>query len=80
MDRKRINTRGYIFEPDYILILDDSLNFERCLKGAKPNTQIIINSNNKYKNIKNAHVVDATNIALEKIGRQLQTLHCWVAC
>ena len=70
MDKKGINTRGYIFEPDYILILDDSLNFDRCLKGRKPSTVVIINSNNKYKNIKNAYVVDATDIALEKTGRQ----------
>lgn len=70
-DRQRVSTRGYIFEPDYIMILDDSLDIQKCLKGMKPNTILIINSNNKYKNIKNSKVVDATNIALERVGRPI---------
>lgn len=67
-DKDEIRTRGYVFEPDYILILDETIDVNKCLSGRKDSTQIIINSKNKYKNIKNAYVIDATGIALKNVG------------
>ena len=49
VDKKAINTRGHIFHPDFILILDESLDLACNLTGSKPTTKTIINSKKKYK-------------------------------
>ncbi len=74
IDKKGINTRGYIFEPDYIIILDETIDVNKCLKGRKPETQVIINTKKKYKNITNVHTIDATNIAIEKTGKAISNI------
>lgn len=70
MDKKAINTRGYVFEPDYIIIIDNTLDMRVCLKGAKAATDMVINC---HKAPRGKHVckVDATGIAIEKIGTPL---------
>jgi pyruvate ferredoxin oxidoreductase gamma subunit len=49
-DKNPIRERGYIFEPDTVIILDDSLNFSVMLNGLKEKGVIIVNSR-KGKNI-----------------------------
>jgi len=68
IDKKAIKTRGYIFEPDYIVILDETISESVTLKGKKSNTRVIINTHNK---VKHGCVVDATRIALEEVGTPL---------
>jgi pyruvate ferredoxin oxidoreductase gamma subunit len=74
IDKKAINTRGHIFHPDYIVILDDTLDIACNVTGAKPDTQIIINSTKKFPKLKNVHVIDATSIALEETGRNITNI------
>jgi pyruvate ferredoxin oxidoreductase gamma subunit len=71
IDEKFINLRTHIYEPNYLIILDESLlKFIDVTKGLKENGTILINSPEK-KTIKNFKVfnTDATKIALEILGR-----------
>ncbi len=75
-DKDEIKTRGYIFEPDIVVVLDDSLDFNRMLKGLKPNGYVVINRGShphflggKYKN--RAFWINGTKIALEVIGKPI---------
>lgn len=74
IDKKEINTRGHIFHPDYILILDDTLDIACNVTGAKPTTQIIINSTKKFPQIKNIHTIDATSIVLKETGTNITNI------
>ncbi|MEW6294896.1 MAG: 2-oxoacid:acceptor oxidoreductase family protein [Candidatus Diapherotrites archaeon] len=69
IDRKPIELRGYIFEPDFIIILDDTIERKKTLSGAKKETKVLINSHEKIEK-KNFWVMDATSIALQETGRQ----------
>lgn len=73
IDKDKISTRGYIFEPDYIVILDDSLDIEACLKGSKANTHVVINTKEKIKR-KNFHPVNATEIVLKYLKRPVANI------
>ncbi len=68
IDKKAVNTRGYIFEPDYIIILDETISKNTTLKGRKSSTKIIVNTHNP---VKHECVVDATKISLEEVGTPL---------
>jgi len=73
-DKKPILERGYIFEPDIVVVLDETLNFGIMKKGMKK--QMIINSHRPKKyfkkfKVKKLHIVPATDIALETIGIQI---------
>lgn len=67
-DKKEINTRGYIFEPDYILVLDGTLDLKEILKHKKKTTKVLVNSHKTYGRYT---AIDATHIALENIGTAL---------
>ena len=67
LDKKKISTRGYIFEPDYILVIDDTLNSKETLLGKKSATKIVTNSIQAGKS-KNVYNIDATHIAIEETG------------
>ncbi|MBW3003703.1 2-oxoacid:acceptor oxidoreductase family protein [Candidatus Woesearchaeota archaeon] len=64
-----IRTRGHIFHPDYIIILDDTVDLRCDLTGSKPTTKVLINTAKGFKEYKNMHKVDATEIALRLIGK-----------
>lgn len=68
IDKKEIKTRGYIFEPDYIIILDETIPKTTTLKGKTKATKVIVNTHNP---VKHEGVIDATKIALEEIGTPL---------
>lgn len=74
IDKKCINTRGHIFHPDYIIILDDTLDIACNVTGAKPSTHIIINSTKKYPTLKNVHTIDATKIVMDKTGKNITNI------
>ena len=74
IDKKEVLERGYISNPDFIICLDDTLDFETVTNGLKEDGIILINTN-KYpghfadKKIKNkVYTIDATKIALEVLG------------
>jgi pyruvate ferredoxin oxidoreductase gamma subunit len=65
-----ITTRGHIFHPDYIIILDETLDLACNLTGSKPSTKILINSTKDYKN-KNIQTINATKIAMDITGKNI---------
>jgi len=69
---KFIKTREQIYKPDYVVVLDPTLldNID-VTQGLKNNGMVIINSNKKVKLNTNAKIrmIDATEIALEVIGK-----------
>lgn len=71
LDKNPIRTRGHIFHPDHIIILDDTVDLNCDLTGAKPNTNILINTAKDFPGVKNLHKVDATEIALRNTGAQI---------
>lgn len=72
IDDKFINLRTFIYEPDYLIVLDDSLLKLNITKGLKKGGTIIINTDRKSP-IKgfNVFTIDATKIALEVLGRPI---------
>lgn len=73
IDKKFINIRTHVYEPDYLVILDPSLlNAIDVTKGLKKNGVIVINSESKMK-IKGYKVfnVNASKIALDILGKAI---------
>lgn len=73
MNKKDILTRGYIFEPDAIVVLDHTISEKAILKGVKNNTVIIVNSPNVLDSYKKGKVffIDATKIAMKNLGKPI---------
>jgi pyruvate ferredoxin oxidoreductase gamma subunit len=75
-DKKTILQRGYVFEPDYVIVLDETLNFGIMSKGLKKS--MIINSDKKpsyfkkkYKIKGEVYCIPATDIALKIFGKPI---------
>jgi len=75
-DANPILERGYIFEPDVAVLLDDTLNFSSVTSGLKGT--MLINSHRKpeyfskrYGFNKKIYCIDATQIALQIIGKPI---------
>ena len=83
ISREPIETRGYIFEPDVVVVLDESLlelpGVDAC-SGVKPGGIVIVNT----RNDRHAHAasiigrgdvkticMDVTSIAIESIGKPI---------
>jgi pyruvate ferredoxin oxidoreductase gamma subunit len=80
-DKKTILERGYIFEPDAVIILDEHLNFAVMLKGLKKNSFVLINSKKpasyfkkRYKIKQKIYCLDATEIAIKNLGKPLPNI------
>ena len=75
IDKEPILERGYITRPDIVVILDDSLDFEKMLKGTNEFTLVLVNTNRSHKlgldKKKNFICTDATSIALDTIGKPI---------
>lgn len=74
IDDKPIDIRYQIYNPDYVLVLDDGLmNVVDVFSGAKENTEVIINIATEFEKEMNiaVHTIDATGIALENLGRNI---------
>lgn len=67
-DKERILTRGYVHEPDVIIIIDPTISVERCLKGRKKDTLVVVNS---PEPIKDLITLNATDIALSILGKPI---------
>ena len=72
IDKKFINLRTHIYEPDILLVLDSSLiKSVDITKGLKKNGTIIINSETKPKLFYKLYNIDATSIAMDTIGKPI---------
>ncbi|MFH1285704.1 MAG: pyruvate ferredoxin oxidoreductase subunit gamma [Candidatus Micrarchaeota archaeon] len=78
IDEKPIRLHQQVYEPDYVVVLDNTLieggTVDVC-SGLKKNGVVIINSNCSKEAFKlptkNIYTVDATSIALKHFGRAL---------
>ncbi len=61
-----IMTRGYIYEPDLILIVDPTVPLEPCLAGRKTATPVLLNAPADQAELL---TLDATRIAFAVLGR-----------
>lgn len=71
LDRTRILTRGYIFNPDAVIVLDPTISRDVVLGGTKKETLVIVNSERPVSKFMGAVFVDATRIALDTIGKPI---------
>ena len=76
IDREEILERGYIQDPDCVIVLDDTLLGSKeigVFNGLKKGALVIVNTKKKIKGPAGAktHTIDATEIALETIGRPI---------
>ena len=77
IDNKFIRLREHVYNPDYVVVLDPTLiSAVDVTQGLKQDGMIIINTTKSADEIKQkigkdytVRVVDATNIALEVIGK-----------
>ena len=78
IDDQPIRTREHVYEPDILIVQDASLlNAVNVAEGCNDKTKVIINTTKEKKDIKlplpkeNVSVIDATQIALDEIGRNI---------
>ncbi len=76
-DKKQILERGYVFEPDIVAVLDDTLNFY-AMSGGLKNGFILVNSHRKPEHFskkfsvkQRIYCIDATQAALQIIGKPI---------
>lgn len=72
MDKRNILERDYIFDPDFVVCIDDTLDVEKVVEGLDEKGFVLINTN-KYPGhfsfIKQkVYTIDATKIALDMMG------------
>ena len=70
IDDEPVNIRYQVYNPDYVLVLDDGLlNVVDVYAGVKENSEIIINTTSDIKGESHpVYNIDATGIALENLG------------
>ena len=74
IDDKPIDIRYQVYNPDYVLVLDDGLmSVVDVFSGIKENTEVIINIAEEFKGSGEhpIHNIDATGIALDLLGRNI---------
>lgn len=77
VDDKPIREKTQIYTPDCLIVIDPTLmTLSTLFTGVKPESVFILNSPRKLgkqpdKNVKTGGVVDATQIALDEIGRDI---------
>ena len=74
IDDKPIDIRYQVYNPDYVLVLDDGLmSVVDVFSGIKDNTEVIINIAEEFKGSgeHTIHSIDATGIALDLLGRDI---------
>ena len=69
IDDKPIRIRYQIYEPDYVVVLDDGLmDVVDVFSGLHVNGSVIVNTNKEKAAKDNVSNIDATGIALNKLG------------
>ncbi len=71
---EQILERGYIEEPDAVLVLDETIMHSVHVRdGLKENGFVLVNSSNKFDE-PHAFSVDATLVALEVLGKPVSNI------
>jgi pyruvate ferredoxin oxidoreductase gamma subunit len=71
-DKKMISSRGYIFEPDAIIVVDSTIDMKNSLAGIKKDGFVLINSKTKPNiRCRNLYWMDATKIAMDATGKPI---------
>lgn len=73
VSKEPIGTRGYVFAPDFIILLDPTLDPGVVSAGLKKDGFILINSEKKLPGFAGmkTHYIDATGIAMKKLGKPI---------
>lgn len=74
IDDKPIDIRYKVYNPDYVLVLDDTLmSVVDVFSGVKENSEVIINIADEFSENVDVpvHSIDATGIALDMLGRNI---------
>ncbi len=74
IDDKPIDIRYQVYNPDYVLVLDDTLmSVVDVFSGVKENSEVIINIADEFSENVDVpvHSIDATGIALDMLGRNI---------
>ena len=74
MDKKQVLSRGYIFNPDAIIVMDPTIDRMTTLSGIKDKGIVIVNSEHEIEGFKGARFIDATKIAMNCIGRPIPSM------
>ncbi len=74
MDKTRILTRGYIFKPDAVIVLDSTIDRDAALGGTSEGTVVVVNSDRPVSKFAGATFVDATKIALDTLGKPIPSV------
>jgi pyruvate ferredoxin oxidoreductase gamma subunit len=74
LSEESILTRGYIFNPDAVIVLDHTLDSMECMKGLKAGGKLIVNSEKPLKQFPGAIFVDATKTAIDTIGKPIPNI------
>ncbi len=74
IDKKFINTRGYVWNPDFIIVFDDTLELSCHVTGRKKTTKEIVNTTKKLKIKVPYCAVDATGIAVKELGKNIPNI------
>ena len=76
IDKKPINLRQHVYDPDYVIVLDSSLlDTVDVTKGLQKNGLVIVNSDKSTEELKkkldnvNVRAINITKIALDVIGK-----------
>ena len=86
ISREKIRIHSNIYEPDYVVVVDETLlHSVSVTKGLKKNGAIIINTSRSESEIRplldgykgRVYTVDARAISMETLGRNFPTLPCW---
>jgi len=73
IDKKEILERDYIFDPDFVICVDDTLDVNEIMEGLSKDGFVLINTS-KYpghfspKIKQKIYTIDATKIALDTLG------------
>ncbi|MCJ7816484.1 MAG: pyruvate ferredoxin oxidoreductase subunit gamma [Candidatus Aenigmarchaeota archaeon] len=74
ISEKQINTRSQIYNPDYVIVLDQSLmHLPEITDGLKPESVIIVNGKQEGNPTlkQKAYFYDATSLALRILGKDI---------
>ncbi|MBW2973761.1 2-oxoacid:acceptor oxidoreductase family protein [Candidatus Woesearchaeota archaeon] len=74
LSKKPIGTRGYVWNPDFIIVLDDTLELSCHLEGRKKTTRELINTEKDLKLTVKYCRVDATGVAVKILGKNIPNI------
>ncbi len=74
MDRKQVLSRGYIFNPDAVIIMDPTIDRITTIAGLKKKGIVLVNSEHEIEGFRGAKFIDATKIAIDSFGKPIPSI------